>query len=180
MTIISNLSLSIIRLPFYVDEESGDPCCIGGLCRTSPPHPSTQKCGCVLHEGGDLPPLFVQRNAMVLCRKQEWGMSAVSRSRHVCCAIQQTQQTCPYHRADMSTVSHSRHVCCVTQQTFLLSLTADPPQHSNYLLFGLPRTTNGNLQRTLISIHLLIMNRPSLGTFRVVCVLMDSCLFSGG
>ena len=59
-------------------------------------------------------------------------MSAVSRSKHLCCVKQQTCLPChtadtsavshsrhvlPCHTADTSAVSHSRHVCCVTLQT---------------------------------------------------------------
>ena len=47
-------------------------------------------------------------------------MSAVRRSRHVCC------MTCLLcDTARMSGVSHSRHVCCGTQQKCLLRDTAD-------------------------------------------------------
>ena len=50
-------------------------------------------------------------------------MSAVSHSRHVCCA---KQQTCLLsHTAGTSAVLHTRHGCCVTEQTCLLWHTVD-------------------------------------------------------
>ena len=62
----------------------------------------------------------VTQQGCLLCHTA--GMSAVSRSRHVCCF---TQQTCLlYTTADKSAVPHSRHVCCVTQQTCLLCRAA--------------------------------------------------------
>ena len=70
-------------------------------------------------------------------------LSAVWRSRHVCCVTQQrcllcdtadmfavhvcciTQQTCLLWDTAAMSVSCSEHVCCVTQQTRLLCHTAD-------------------------------------------------------